>query len=346
MKGKYRKLRWAFIVGLIALLVTACSSNASSNSSSPKVKIMVGGMEKIIYLPAKLTENLGYFKQEGVDVQLINQGSGQTAEEALIAGQVDGVVGFYDHTIDLQAKGKNLTSVIQFASTPGETLMVSNKLLGQVKGIQDLKGKKIGVTSLGASTNFLANYLVTKGGYTSKDYIPVPVGSGNTLIASMQQGRIDLAVTTEPTVSLLEAKHLATPLVDMSGEEGTKQALGGDYPASSLYMQSDYVKSHPEVVQKIVNAFQKTLKYIQTHKPEEIASKMPSEYYAGDKDLYIKALKHSISMFTADGKMPADGPTKVYDVLSTFKPKLKQANIKLEDTYTTKFVDQASKSNK
>jgi NitT/TauT family transport system substrate-binding protein len=342
-----KKLRLIlFSFGMIFLLVTGCSSTVKSDSTSPKVKIMVGGMEKIIYLPAKLTENLGYFKQEGIDVELINEGAGQSAEEALIAGQVDGVVGFYDHTIDLQAKGKYLQSVIQFGVTPGETLMVSNKIKDQIKGISDLKGKNIGVTGLGSSTNFLANYLVTKGGHTTKDYIPVPVGAGNTLIAAMQQGRIDLAVTTEPTVSLLEAKKLASPLVDMSSNDGTKQALGGRYPAACLYMKSDYIKAHPEIVQKLVNAFSKTLKFIQTHKPEEIAAHLPSGYYAGNKEMYIRALSHSITMFSSDGKMPADGPAKVFEVLSTFKPELKQAHIKLDETYTTEFVDKANQASK
>ncbi|MBA4544221.1 MULTISPECIES: ABC transporter substrate-binding protein [Thermoactinomyces] len=332
------------LIGMLPLLTTGCSSSDPEGSGPPEIKIMVGGMEKIIYLPAKLTENLGYFKQEGLDVELINQGSGQSAEEALVAGQVDAVVGFYDHTIDLQSKGKYLKSVIQLGITPGETLMVDNKDKDRIKGVRDLKGKKIGVTGLGASTNFLANYLVVKGGYTSKDYIPVPVGAGNTLIASMQQGRIGLAVTTEPTVSLLQAKHLAVPLVDMSTPGGTRQAIGGDYPAACLYLRSDYIKSHPETVQKLVNAFSKTLNYMQTHKPEEIASRLPKAYYAGDKQMYVSALSRSMSMFSPDGKMPEDGPAKVYEVLSAFKPKLKQAHVKLEETYTNEFVEKANQA--
>ena len=57
------------------------------------------------------------------------------------------------------------------------------------------------VTGLGSSTNFLASFLVTKGGGSQGEYTPVPVGAGNTLIAAMQQNRIEAAVTTDPTVS-------------------------------------------------------------------------------------------------------------------------------------------------
>src|SRR5690348_15819251 len=81
----------------------------------PQIKIMVGGIDKVIYLPAKLTEHLGYFRAERLDVQLHTQPSGATAENVLIAGDVQGVVGFYDHTVDLQTKGKCIESVVQFA---------------------------------------------------------------------------------------------------------------------------------------------------------------------------------------------------------------------------------------
>lgn len=344
---------------LLTLLATGCATSSKpaapdkpadaakpADSSKPaaplpKVTIMVGGLEKVIYLPYKLAENLGFYKDEGLTVELINEGAGQSAEESLIAGEIQGVGGFYDHTIDMQSKGKALESVVQMAGIPGERLMVSNKLKDQIKTLADLKGHTIGVTGLGSSTNFLANYLVTKGGNTTKDYTPLAVGAGQTLIAAMQQGKVDLAVTTEPTVSLLKAKDIASVVVDMNTKEGTQQALGGSYPSTSLYMQNSYVKAYPDVVQHLANVFVKTLKWINTHTPEEIADKLPPEYYAGDKTMYLTALKGTLPMFTEDGKMPADGPQKVLEVLSTFNPKLKDANIKLDQTYTTEFVDKA-----
>ncbi len=340
------------LIVLAGMALTGCSTSEKTNANNasqksdtsaklPKVNIMVGGMEKIIYLPAKLTENLGYFKEEGLDVELTSQSSGVNAEQSLIAGEVQGVVGFYDHNIDMQAKGKYLEEVVQMATVPGAKLMVSNKIKDKVKSLADLKGKNIGVTSLGASSHFLINYLVTKGGNTSKDFVPLAVGSGNTLIAAMQQGNIDLAWATQPTTSLLETKGIATPLVDLESPEGMKQATGGIYPSSSLYMSSDYVKKNPEVVQHLANAFVKTLKYIHTHSAEEIADKLPKEYYAGDKELYVKALKSSLPMFTADGKMPSDGPEKVLDVLTTSKPELKSAKVDLSKTFTNTFVDKA-----
>ncbi|SFK73578.1 NitT/TauT family transport system substrate-binding protein [Paenibacillus sp. 1_12] len=318
-------------------------ASAPAPAKLPKVNIMVGGLEKIIYLPAKLTENLGYFKEEGLEVELTSQASGVNAEQALIAGEVQGVVGFYDHTIDIQAKGKYLQEVVQLATNPGAKLMVANKVKDQIKGIADLKGRNIGITSSGASSHFLVNYLVTKGGNSTKDYAPLAVGAGATLVAAMEQGKVDVAWATQPTTALLEQRGIASVFVDLESQDGAKQALGGTYPAPSLYMSEDYVKKNPEVVQRLANAFVKTLRYMNTHKAEEIAEKVPKEYYAGDKDLYIKSLQSSLSMFTSDGKMPVGGPEKVLEILTVFTPQLKDAKIDLSKTFTNEFVDKVKK---
>jgi NitT/TauT family transport system substrate-binding protein len=333
---------------LAALTTLSISQSASSvqASTEPTVKIMVGGMSKIIYMPAELTARLGYFQQEGLNVQLFDETAGVSAENELISGQVDGVVGFYDHVIDLQTKGKSEIGVVQFGATPGERLVVANSMKGKIKTLADLKGKRIGITDLGSSTNFLASYLVVRGGHKASEYTPVPVGAGQTLIAAMQRGEIDAAVTTEPTVSLLKQKNLAYVMVDMASASGASKSLGGTYPASSFYMSSTYVKNHPDIVQKLANAFVKTMQYMHTHTPEQIANQLPHDYYAGDKKMYLLALTNSMPMFTVDGLMPSNGPKTVLSVLTTFNPALKNAHVNLAITYTTQFVKTALKNGK
>lgn len=337
-------------MAIAAMLLSGCSSNSSTAASSTpkntsstkgtsKVSIMVGGLEKIIYLPYMLAEKLGYYKDAGVTVTLVEESAGQDAELALLAGQVDGAGGFYDHTLDLQTKGKKVEAVVTMADVPGEQLMVANRLKDKVKTLADLKGLTIGVTGLGSSTNMLASYNVVKGGNKESDYKPLPVGAGQTLIAAMQNKRIDAAVTSEPTASLLKNKNLAYTFVDMNSKEGTEKALGGRYAATSLYMTNDYVKAHKDVVQKLANAYVRTLKWMSTHTPEEIADKLPEEYYAGDKALYIQALKGQLPMFTTDGKMPNGVPENVQKILSAFKPAVK--NVDLSQTYTNNFVNKA-----
>src|SRR5689334_8982433 len=250
----------AIAISLLAGCRGTSPDEAAAGGTIPQIKIMVGGIDKVIYLPAKLTEQLGYFKTEGLDVQLLTEPSGATAENVLISGDVQGVVGFYDHTIDLQTKGKCITSVVQFADVPGEVEMVAAAKASAIRGPADFKGRKMGVTSPGSSTDFLTRYLATKGGLTSADYTTVKAGAGQTFIAAIDNGGIDAGTTTDPTAAKLVSSGKAKVLLDMRTEEGTRRALGGLYPASSLYLDCAWVRSHPAQVQKLANALVKTLR--------------------------------------------------------------------------------------
>jgi NitT/TauT family transport system substrate-binding protein len=329
--------------GLCATLISLAlvSLCRPALAAEDKITIMVGGIEKQIYLPAKLTEQLGYFKEQGLEVELLSEPSGVNAENELLAGAVQGVVGFYDHTIDLQAKGKALESVVQFSQAPGEVELVAWKMAGKILSPADFKGKTLGVTGLGSSTNFLTQYLAVSHGVKVSELTTVAVGGGNTFIAAMKQGKIDAGMTTEPTVSTMLKTGDAQVLIDLRSPESTQKELGGLYPAACLYMQTAWVNSHKQQVQKLANAFVKTLKYIQSHSAEDITSHLPADYYAGDKELYIKALANGKAMFTPDGRMPVSGPPTVLKVLSAFDKNVQGKSIDLSQTYTTEFVSAA-----
>ncbi len=335
MKNTNQFTRVLQALGLASALVISSAAIAAD-----KVTIIVGGYEKQIYLPAKLTEALGYFKAEGLDVELLNEASGVDAENEMLAGAVQGVVGFYDHCVDLQTKGKYVQSVVQFSQAPGEVELVSSKH-PDIKSMTDLRGKSLGVTGLGSSTNFLSQYLMVKGGVPLGEFSTIPVGAGTTFIAAMQQDKIQAGMTTEPTISRMLKTGEARILVDMRTVEKTKAALGGTYPAASLYMSTDWVEKNKPTVQKLANAFVKTLKFINTHSAAEIADKMSKDFYAGDKDGYIKALADGKAMFTPDGVMPAGGPETVLAVLSAFSKNVKGKTVDLSKTYTTEFVKNA-----
>ncbi|MEU0968870.1 ABC transporter substrate-binding protein [Streptomyces sp. NPDC005917] len=335
--------------GLLALSsLTACANDAASTATGSKgggkgtkVKIMVGGLDKVIYMPAMLTQRLGYFDAEGLDVEMLSEPAGVQAETALVSGQVQGAVGFYDHTLDLQTKGKSVESVVQFSHAPGEVEIVSTKAAGDITSPKDFKGKKLGITGLGSSTDFLTKYLAVKNGVKVSEFTPVAVGAGPTFISALQKGAIDGGMTTDPTVATVLDKKAGKVLLDMRTPEGSQKALGGPYPSSSLYMQTDWVNGHKDTVQKMVNAFVKTLKWMSTHSASEIAAKMPADYSQGNKTLYTEAIKSTLPMFTDDGVMPQNGPETVEKVLKAFNPNIQNANVDLSKTFTTEFVEAA-----
>ena len=102
--------------------VTACGSSSGSSGSSgmPTVTMMVGGIDKQIYLPYQLAQGLGFYKKYGVNMQLSTEQSGGVgAETAMASGQVDMAGAWYVHTIDFQLAHKNVIDVAQLSGAPG-----------------------------------------------------------------------------------------------------------------------------------------------------------------------------------------------------------------------------------
>src|ERR1700682_2459515 len=287
-----RSLRRQLMLAVaVTTVVSACGGSASSGtpaSGTPApptaLTLMVGGLNKQIYLPNMLTQQLGYFKAENRDVTLVDEGSGQGSEEALIAKQVQAASGSYSHTIELQPKGKFIETVCQFEIAPGEAEMVSTKH-PEIKTPADLKGKNLGVTSIGSGTQTVTSAILGKAGVSpTNDVKWVPVGAGSTFIAAMKQGTIDAGMTTEPTISRLIASGDGKGLVDLRTPAQTRAALGGDYTRIGVVAENNGAPSHQDVAQRLVNAYVKTLKWMHTHSADEIAAKMPADYMAGNKD--------------------------------------------------------------
>lgn len=306
------------------------------------VSIMVGGLDKQIYLTATLAKQLGYYDAEGVNVQLVDEPSGQSAEDALLAGEVQVAFGSYDHPIDLAGLNKQVVDVFQALIAPGEAEVVSTKAADTLKSAADFKDKNLGVTSIGSGTHTLTQFLAVKNNVPIDQIHPVAVGAGNTFIAALQQGKIDAGMTTEPTISRIVSSGAGKVLVDLRTPEGTRAALGGDYPFTNFFMKADWMNANKPTVQRLVNAWVKTHKWIKSHSPAEVADQMPEDYYAGNKDLYVTALTNEFEMYSPDGKMPKGGPEFVLSVLQQFDDNVRDKQIDLSKTYTTEFVDKAS----
>ncbi len=326
-----RIVRW---IGM-TVIATGCLSSAAADG---KIIIIAAGLEKQIYLPARLAMQLGYFQDQGLDVELLNESAGANAQDMLLAGAAQGVVGAYDHTVLLQAKGKSVQSVVQFTQSPGEVELVSSKMASEISSAADFRNRNLGVTGLGSSTAFLTLYLASLNGIKPHEFSLVPVGSGTSFVQAMQQGRIDAGMTTEPTASALLSTGEANVLTDLRTPASTQKALGGLYPFACLYMQTAWIKTHRNEVQRLSNALVKALVFIQNHSASEIANQLPPEDWAGNKPLYIKSLAASKSMFTPDGVMPATGPATVLKVLSTINRAVMGKHIDLSQTFTTEFT--------
>ena len=337
--------RIALLSALALCLTITTGTVAKAADSIPTVKIMVGGLNKQIYLPAKLSEILGNFKKYGVNVELSDEPAGVDAETAMLSGQVDLVLGFYDHNIDLQTKGKSTINVATLLQAPGEVELCRTDLKDKIKSVADWKGGiNAGVTGLGSSTNFLTKALAAHAGVPLTDVHSLAVGAGNTFVAAMQQKAIDCRMTTEPTISRVVSTGVGYVLVDMRYGNLTHAALGGPYVATCVYGTRSWVSANTETVQKVVNAFYDTMQFIKTHTALQIAQKMPVDYYSAiGIDAYAKALDDEKSMYNPSGRMVPGAPANILKVLTRGNGYSKEVvnAVNLNNTFTNAYVQTA-----
>jgi NitT/TauT family transport system substrate-binding protein len=309
-----------------------------------KVAIAVGGAGCLCYLPTVLAQQLGEYKKNGLDVELINFKGGSQALTAVLGGSADVVSGYFDHCVNLAAKNQALEAFVVYDRYPGLALVVAPKQTA-IASIKDLAGKKVGVSAPGSSTDFFLKYLLKKHGLDPASAAVIGVGLGATAVAAMQQGQIDAAVMLDPSVTVLQGAYKDLKiLADTRTQKDTLEVFGGEYPGGALYTTVAWIKSHEKEVQALTNAILNTLAWIHSHTPEEIMAKMPEELVGKDKELYLAALKNTIPMYSQTGKMDPKGADAVLAVFSEGSPEVAKAGIDVSKTYTNAFVEKATKT--
>src|SRR6185503_9967943 len=119
---------------------------------------------------------------------------------------------------------------------------------------KDLKGLKVGISAPGSSTNMVINYLAAQGGLKPIDISVIGIGAGATVVAAIDQGRVDVISQTDPAVTILERSGKVKVIEETRTPEGTAKIFGGPMPAASLYAPISFVQKTPNTVQALTNA--------------------------------------------------------------------------------------------
>jgi NitT/TauT family transport system substrate-binding protein len=330
------------LLAAIAFGLALAGAGHTQGLEKKSLTLAVGGKTALYYLPLTICERLGYFKEQGLDVTINDFRGGAQSLQARVGGSVDVVTGAYEHTIRMQAKGQDIKAVIELGRFPGIVLGVRKERAAGYKSAADLKGMKIGVSAPGSSTNFFVMYLMSKAGLKPTDAAYIGVGIGPSAVAAVKKGDIDALSNLDPMMTKLEQDGDIKVVVDTRTEEGTRAIFGGSNPAAVLYLKQDFIEKNPNTVQALVNAFYKTLKWLEKATPEDIAATVPEDYYLGDRALYLAAVKANKPVYSLTGVIPAAGMRSAADMLLAFDPELKDAKIDLAATFDGRFVTKAA----
>jgi NitT/TauT family transport system substrate-binding protein len=329
----------SFVAFVSSVAAGACRERGGIEAGR-RVRIAVGGQTQMIYLPATLAQELGYYRDEGIDVELQDFAGGAKALQAVVGGSADVVSGFYDHTIQMAAEGREFVSFVTMLRFPGMVLATSPQSAGTVTKIGDLKGRVVGVTSAGSSSQMLLAYVLLRHGVPADAVSVTSIGTAATAVAAMEHGKVDAAVMADPSFTLVARRNPAVRVLsDMRTAAGVKEAFGTDtYPASALYSTGDWIRANRDTAARLARVITRTLSWMHTHTPQEIAERVPKAFRTGDDSLYVEALTASMPMFSEDGLMTPEGAEAVRALLAGSLERVRTATIDVSKTYTNEFI--------
>jgi NitT/TauT family transport system substrate-binding protein len=326
---------------LAAASLAAPSLRAQGKLEKSKVAIAVGGKAAFYYLPLTIAEQLGYFKAEGLDVEISDFAGGARALQALVGGSADVVSGAYEHTINMQSKNQFIQSIVLMGRAPQIAMGVSTKTMPNYRSLTDLRGKKIGVSAPGSSTNMVANLVLSRAGIKSGDVSFVGVGTSAGALSALRSGQVDAMSNTDPVMTMLEQKGEVKIISDTRTLKGTLDVFGGPMPAACFYTHSEFVQKNPNTCQALANAIVHGLKWLQTAGPSDIIKTVPEGYLLGDRALYLASFNKVREAIALDGIMSDEGPRTALKALTSFDPNIKADRIDLAKTYTNEFARRA-----
>jgi len=332
---------FASATAMAAAAVVAPGLWAQPHLEKSKVAIAVGGKAAFYYLPLTIAEQLGYFRAEGLEVEISDFAGGSRALQAVVGGSAEVVSGAYEHTINLQSKGQQFQAFVLQGRAPQISMGVSPKTMPNYKNVADLKGKKIGVSAPGSSTNMVASLILSRAGLSASDVSFIGVGTAAGALAAFRAGQIDAMSNTDPVMTMLEQKGEIRIIADTRTLKGTTDVFGGPMPAGCLYAPQEFVRQHPNTVQALSNAIVHALKWLQTAGPGDIIKTVPESYLLGDRALYLAAFNKVREAISPDGMFPDEGGKTALRALASFEPGLKADKIDLARTYTNEFARKA-----
>jgi NitT/TauT family transport system substrate-binding protein len=296
----------------------------------------------LYYLPLTIAEQLGYLKDEGLNITISDFAGGSQALRAVVGGSADVVSGAYEHTLNMQPKGQFLQCFVQQGRAPQIAIGISTKKAKDYRSPKDLKGLKVGVSAPGSSTNMILNSFIAKDGLKPSDVSIIGVGLGAAVVNAIKSGQIDAISNTDPVMTKLEQDGDVKIIADTRTLKGTEQVLGGPMPAGCLYAPVEFIRKNPNTVQALTNAIVRADKWIQTATPQDVLRTVPESYLLGDKALYLFSFSKVKEAISPDGYISDVGARTALKIMPTFNPEIKSNEIKLELTYTNEFVKKAN----
>ena len=269
------------------LLAVACASVPApgpSTTAATKVRMTIDEDPIVV----RLAQSLGYLRDEGIEIVPVDleklMGEDYLMQQPLVDGRIDASYHWFNHTVFGARHGYPVEAVMVFNDAPGMTVMVANRVKGEVRDASGFAGRNVAEGAGYGTKAVITGYLAQQAGVRPGSYKAVMTkseGRQEAVLEGLRGGSVDVMTFQEPLTSALRQTGLVSTLYDLNSGTSTKKVLGATFPAQSLLVAPAYANAHPETVQHLVNAFVRTMRFINSHDADAIIAKLPPEFYTG-----------------------------------------------------------------
>lgn len=330
-------------LGASALLGSGLPNARAQVSVPPAARVVVAVDNKaaFCYLPLTIAERLGFFANEGIEVQIREFADASQPVQAVLSGAAHMYSGGYSSTISLQARGQSFQSFVLQGRAPQIVLGVSQNTMGHYRQLRDLRGKKVGIMGLGTASHRVARLLLAKARLNAQEVQYISLPTADLALDAFRSGHIDAICYSDPVITALEQSGALRVVADTRTVRGNAEVFGGPMPAGSLIAPTVFIGSHPRLSQAMADAMVHALKWLQTAGPSDIIKAVPERYFQGDRALYLAAFSRAREAWAPDGVMPEQGPETAARAMAQFDDQSALTRVVLERTFTNEFARKA-----
>ncbi len=279
-----------FIVAGALALGTPLAAPAASADTTLTVGKAAPNADPII--PVNVGDKLGIFKKHGLDLKIVDFLGGSKMTQAMAAGAID--IGDGAGTeMALVAKGVPMVGVCE-STTTFPFLAIGVPWDSPIHSLDDLKGKKIGISSSGSLTDWLTRELSRKKGWGPDGVTSVAIGNGASgIIAAMRDHLIDADIGETALFLNMAEKETGRYLASVADYEGA--AASG-----TLYASQHLIETNPGAIRTFIVAWLETMDYIRGHREE--TAKIEAAVTGNPESVMLKDYDITKSMYTRDCK--------------------------------------------
>ncbi|MBX3611447.1 MAG: ABC transporter substrate-binding protein [Hydrogenophaga sp.] len=259
-------------------------------------------------LPLTVAQQLNFFREEGLDIELRDYADTGQAMAAVLAKEAHVLSAPFTQLLNPALRESMWQSFVVQARAPQVVLGVSTRTLTGYRNGKDLRGRRVGCSVHDDTSRQLLSRVLQRDGVGEAEIQLAMLANHTAALQAFRAGQLDALCHADPVITQLEQSGELRVVADARNLRGTHEVFGGPLPVGCLSAPAGFVEQFPRLTQALTDAMVHALKWLQTAGPSDLIKTVPEGHFQGDRALYLASVERSREAWTVDGLMPKGGP--------------------------------------